>query len=204
MPFTKTPRTGRPRSAAADAAIHQAAFELLRDGGFEALSMGAIAERAGVSKATLYRRYASPAEVALGLVAVLDAEAVPVPDTGSVREDLLAVAKGLVRLLKRSAFGEIVAGLVGAAAVDDDLRSATTRYLERRRVVVEDAIRRGILRGELPPDTEPRFVLDLLLGPFYFRHLISHDPLSNAFAERVCDSALKAAGARLRRRRHNN
>jgi AcrR family transcriptional regulator len=196
MPFTKTPRTGRPRSAAVDAAIHQAAFELLRDGGFAALTMEAIAVRAGVSKATLYRRYGSPAAVVIGLVAVLDAEAVQVPDTGSVREDLLGVSKGLVRLLKKSAFGGIVAALVGAAAVHEELNEAVTSYVARRRLVVEEAIRRGIDRGELPPDTDPHFVLDLILGPFYFRHLISKDPITNAFAERVCDSALTAAGAR--------
>jgi AcrR family transcriptional regulator len=157
--------------------------------------MEAIAARAGVSEATLYRRYSSPAAVTIGVVALLD-EAVQVPDTGSVRDDLLGVSRGLVRLLKRSAFGGIAAALVGATAVHADLNGAVTSYVARRRLVVEEASRRGIDRGELPSETDPRFVLDLILGPFYFRHLISKDSIDNAFAERVCDSALEAAGLR--------
>jgi AcrR family transcriptional regulator len=188
-------RTGRPRSGEIDSAIHDATIDLLTEGGFEALTMEALAGRAGISKPTLYRRYASPAEAALDLVAALDAEAVPLPDTGNLADDLLAVAKGMVRLLTKSPFGGIVQALVGAGPAHPELRDAATAYLEHRRVLVEAVIERGIDRGELPADTDSRFVLDLLLAPFYFRHLVSQDPINNAFAERVCDSVLEAAGA---------
>jgi AcrR family transcriptional regulator len=188
-------RTGRPRSTEADAAIHEAALALLAEGGFEALTMEALAQRAAVSKPTLYRRYHSPAEVALGLVAQLDAQAVPVFDSGDLRADLLGVARGLVRLLRRSPFGGFVASLVGAQAAHPELAAATREYVEHRRVVVQQVIERGVERGELPPGTDAHYVLDLLLAPFYFRHLISNDPLDDAFAGRVVDSVLGAAGA---------
>lgn len=186
---------GRPRSTEADASIHDAALALLAESGFEGLTMEALAHRAGVSKPTLYRRYHSPAEVVLGLVGELDAQAVPLPDTGNLRDDLLAVAKGVVRLLRRSPFGSFVACLVGAAAAHPELEAATRSYVNHRRATIERTIERGIDRGELPAGTDARFVLDLLLSPLYFRHLISKEPVTDAFAERVCDSVLAACGA---------
>jgi hypothetical protein len=102
----------------------------------------------------------------------------------------------MVRLLKRSPFGAVVPGVVGATAAHPELAAAARTYLERRRPLVQAAIERGIERGELPADADPHHILDLLLAPFYFRHLITGDPVNNAFAERVCDSVLVAAGAR--------
>lgn len=192
------PDRGRPRSAEADAAIQAAALELLSERGFSGLTMEALAERAGVSKPTLYRRFHAPAEVAMSVVAALDADAVPLPDTGSLRDDLLAVAIGMVRLLEHSPFGEIVPALVGAGQVHPELREAATRYVARRRALVEELIVRGVDRGELPAGTDAPFVLDLLLAPFYFRHLITHDPVDDGFAARVCDATLAAAGWRPR------
>jgi AcrR family transcriptional regulator len=114
------PRRGRPRSEKAHRAILQAAADLLLDDGAARVSMDAVAERAGVSKATIYRWW--PSKERLALEALLDwAGAVSPPrDTGTLRGDLLALVRPWVREIRRRPFGRVIAALITAAQSDPE------------------------------------------------------------------------------------
>jgi AcrR family transcriptional regulator len=159
-----TRRPGRPRSPEAHAAILKAAVELVAADGLHGLSMEAIAARAGVGKATIYRRWRSKEE--LVVEALRSVAQIPgVPDTGSVRGDLTAAAKAGVGRLSTDAF-RILPRLMGEAGDDPTLHAAVDEALLRpRREGFRTILRRGVERGELRADIDVDLVADIILGP---------------------------------------
>lgn len=181
---------GRPRDAAADEAILAATLALLGDHGYRGLTTDRIAAAAGVSKATIYRRWHSKDEVVAAAVDTLARE-VPTPDTGSVHQDLLVLARGLVAVFAAPG----TAGLIGALAeqmLHDPALAAALRtgFLAARRDAARTCLERGRARGEVRADLDLELVVDLLAAPFYYRVLITGDPLDDAYADRLVDALL--------------
>ena len=164
---------GRPRSPEADEAILTAAGELLAEVGYGGMSMEAVAARAGVSKATLYRRWAGkPQLVTDTLRAVVDR--LPPPDTGDVRGDLVAMATSISDALGDTPLGRVAAGLSGEFARNPELaEDFRQRFLLPRRRMVADLLQRGVERGELRADLDLDLVLDALAGALYYRTHVS-------------------------------
>lgn len=186
-----TPKRGRPRSEKARHAILEAAAELLLLRGLGAVSMDAVAERAGVSKATIYRWW--PSKEMLALDALLDwaAASAPARDTGSLRGDLLALVRPWVREIRRQPFGRVIAALVTEAHSDPQFADAyRTHFVEPRREAMRAAFARAAERGEVPADLDVEVAVDLIYGPLYHRLLHGHAPLSGRFGEAVVDMAL--------------
>jgi AcrR family transcriptional regulator len=169
---TDTRRPGRPRSAEAHAAILRAALELAVEGGLRGLSMEAIAARAGVGKATIYRRWKTKEALfveAIGSIA-LNPE---VPDTGSVRGDFKIASDAAVGRMAPEAF-RVLPRLMADAADDPELLEALQQALVRpRRAAIAVILRRGIERGELRSDIDPDLVSEMLIGPMIARVLMS-------------------------------
>src|SRR5919106_1371892 len=118
---TSTPRPlGRPRDERADRAILAAALELMAEHGVRDLRMDDVAERAGVGKATIYRRHRSKDELVTAAVAALVTE-ITVPDTGSTRDDLLGLMRAAVELYSGSVEAGVMPGLVDAMSLDPEL-----------------------------------------------------------------------------------
>jgi AcrR family transcriptional regulator len=159
-----TRRPGRPRSPEAHAAILRAAVELVAADGLHGLTIEAIAARAGVGKATIYRRWKTKEDlVAEALRSV--AQTPEIPDTGSVRGDLAAAARAGVGRLSTDAF-RVLPRLLGEAVDDPKLHAAVDEALLRpRREGFGVILRRGIERGELRDDVDVELVTDVLLGP---------------------------------------
>jgi AcrR family transcriptional regulator len=167
-----TRRPGRPRSPEAHAAILRAALELAAEGGLRGLSMEAIAARAGVGKATIYRRWKTKeALFTEGLRSI--ALAPDVPDTGSVRGDIEEAGSAAVGRLSSEAF-RVLPRLLAEAGDDPELLEALhTALLGPRRAVVGAILRRGVTRGELREDLDVDLVTDMLMGPLVARLLMS-------------------------------
>ena len=148
-------RRGRPRSEKARTAILDAATELLLEQGLEAVSMDEVAERAGVSKATIYRWWPSKETLALdALYHEWDTAPPEPPDTGSLRGDLLALLRPWIRRVRARPYGRVVAELVAEAQTDPEFASIYhARFVAPRREPGRALLRRAIERGELPPDT---------------------------------------------------
>jgi len=115
---------GRPRSEAADRAILRAATDLLAERGLAGMSMEEVAARAGVGKATVYRRWRSRGALALDAFMAEFQALQPLPDTGTLRGDLLAALRAWVRAVTRTPAGRILAGLIAAAQEDPELAAA--------------------------------------------------------------------------------
>ena len=191
-PTGTTSRRGRPRSERARRAILQAAADLLLDSGGGQVSMDAVASRAGVSKATIYRWWPSKERLALEALVEWSSASSPPRDTGDLRSDLLALVRPWVRDIRRRQFGRVIAALI-AEAQSDPAFAAEYRhhFVDHRREPMQAAFARAIARGEAPADLDIDVALDLVYGPLYHRLLQGHAPLTDRFAQQVVDLALK-------------
>jgi AcrR family transcriptional regulator len=185
------PQRGRPRSEKARQAILGSAAELLLEKGLAAVSMDAVAGRAGVSKATIYRWWPTKQTLALDALYHEWAGVPPPRDTGSLRGDLLSLLRPWVRLAGQRPYGRAIAALVTEAQTDPAFaREYRERFVEPRRDQARAIFRRAIERGEIPAGTKIEVALDLLYGPVYHRLLHGHAPLNDRFIRDVIDTAL--------------
>jgi AcrR family transcriptional regulator len=188
-----TAQRGRPRSQKAHQAILDAAAQLLLDRGLSAVSMDAVAERAGVSKATIYRWWPTKETLALDALYTEWAAATPHPrDTGTLRGDLLALTRPWARLAGSRPYGRVIAALLTEAQTDPAFAAEyQQRVIGPRRDQASAVFRRAIDRGEIPADTDIEVALDLIYGPLYHRLLQGHAPLNDRFVRDAVDMALK-------------
>jgi AcrR family transcriptional regulator len=186
------PPRGRPRSEKARQAVLAATAELLLARGLGAVSMDAVAERAGVSKATIYRWWPTKETLALDALYTEWATATPAPrDTGSLRGDLLSLLRPWARLAGSRPYGRVIAALLTEAQTDPAFAEEyRQRVVEPRRDQARAIFRRAIDRGEIAPGTKTEVALDLLYGALYHRLLHRHAALSDRFVRDVVDLAL--------------
>ena len=190
------PLRGRPRSDRVHRAILDATRELLVRDGFTRLRLERVAARAGVGKATIYRRWPSKDALALELLFELAAPHIDVVESGDTREELLAVVMNAVRAFTETPFGPVIRALMsqiaGNPALGDPFRELV---VGARRQQVELVIKRGIARGDLRPDADATLATELLVGPVYFR-LAFGGRLDEIFANQVVNQVMTGYAAR--------
>jgi AcrR family transcriptional regulator len=163
-------KPGRPRSAQADQAILRATLEELAKVGFEALSIEAVAARAGVGKTTIYRRWPSKTELVLEAINIVHTE-VPVIDTGNFRDDLLAIMRGAYRI-NPSLVEQLVVRLIGEVKSNPEVFQAyMERHVTPRFQAVIQMIERAKARGEVRQDVDTALIMSLAAGPYFFQIL---------------------------------
>jgi AcrR family transcriptional regulator len=187
-------RPGRPRSAAVDTAILDAALRLLSREGYARMSMDGLAAEAGVSKATIYLRYRSKADLATAALAHLREAGRPAP-TGDLRADLVAQ----LRQLRVNAERVSAMPLVGTCLVEEQhtpelLPLFRERTLQPRRGLLRDMLVGARERGEVAADADVEAAIDLFMGAYHSRYL-SGDPFPEGWEERIVDALLRAVGA---------
>jgi AcrR family transcriptional regulator len=184
---------GRPRSEQARLAILRSTLKLLEKNGFSELNIEAVAAKAGVGKATVYRWWPNKAALIADAFASSATRKLHFPDTGSVRTDMSQQMRQLIKIF-RSRRGRIVAAILGGGQSDRALIAAfRDRFLWPRRREAYATLQRGILRGELPEDADLDLLLDSLYGPIYMRFLIRHDKLTPDFVDGLCELVLGGA-----------
>lgn len=189
------PQRGRPRSARSHRAILDAANDLLEERGFVDLTMDEVAQRAGVSKPTIYRRWPTKGTLIFEAFSTGFLARQPTADTGSLRGDLLAALRAWIRVVKGTVTGRTLVGLIAEVQRDPELAQVWREQFvgpvrAHHRVMVD----RALERGEVSPGTDPEIVLDLIYGSAYHRLLQSHLPLTDRFAQAVVDTVV--AGVR--------
>jgi len=188
-------KRGRPRNNEAEASILAASYELLLETGFGAVTVEKIAERAKVSKATIYKWWPNKAAVVMDGYLTAASARLPVPDTGSVMEDIIIHATNLSIFL-RSREGRIITELIGEGQFDAGLAEAyRTRFFAPRRQEARQLLERGVNRGELKGNLDIGSTIDLLYGPIFYRLLITGDTLDDAFVKYVISSAFEGIKA---------
>jgi AcrR family transcriptional regulator len=182
---------GRPRSREADRAILAATVDLLASRGLAAMSIEEIAARAGVGKATIYRRWPSKGLLALDAFVESFREQQPLPDTGTLRGDLVAALTAWVDAVTQTSIGPMLTGLIAEAQHDPSLRAAwRERVLEPLRTQHRVMLDRAVARGEIPATVDREVVLDLFFGAAQHRLLLGHLPLTDDFIRTVVDVIL--------------
>jgi len=181
-------KRGRPRSKLVGSAIMRAATDLLAERGLGGMSIEEVASRAGVGKATIYRRWPSRGALAFDAFLAEFLGQQPLPDTGTLRGDLLTALRAWIRSVTQTSAGPMLSGLIAEAQQDRALAADwRDRFVEPVRAQHAIMLDRAISRGEIPADTDKDVVLDLLYGPAYHRLLHRHRPLTDQFARRVVD-----------------
>jgi AcrR family transcriptional regulator len=184
------PDLTRPRSAHAHAKVLAATRKLLREGGLRAATVDSIAERSGVSKATIYKHWPTRTAVAAEAFGEAMAEATPLPDTGSARGDLMAQVRQ-VSAFYASDDGRVFAQLL-AASVDDPEGAEYFRefFLTGRRESTRILWQRAIDRGEAAPGIDTDTAADILFGGLIYRLLNGNTPLTEERADVIAGAAL--------------
>jgi AcrR family transcriptional regulator len=185
------PRPGRPRSEESRTAVLRATSELLHEVGLRAMTTEEIANRSGASKATIYKWWPNKYAVAIdAFLSEMMAESRD-PDTGSSRDDLTAVMRGLLHFYTGPS-GRVFAQLVGEAQADPSIQQELrTNLVDSRRELFRTIWDRGVQRGQLRADLDPDAALDLVIGPALYRLMIGHAPMSAEAADQLVDAAIR-------------
>ncbi len=183
----KTP--GRPRDPGLDSAILTATIELLCKEGFAGTTVEAVAERAGVSKATIYRRWATREDLLIAAGGEMG-PCPPEPDSGRLQDDLLVLVGGLVSMVTESPVGDLLPAVIDEAARNPELRVRLDAHIASRRAPLRAALARAEARGELRPGVDQELAADLLAGPIFTRLLITGGSLTSPLAADIVDAVL--------------
>jgi AcrR family transcriptional regulator len=167
----------------------------LAEHGVGGTTMEGVARRAGVNKTTLYRRWGSKEELILDALLELGERRVPIPDTGSLHDDLLTVAREIVASVSTPEADAVVRA--GAAEPGDDskLVAAVREFWAVRYGLLGQIVTRAVERGELPAGTDPRPIIDGLLGGIYLRLLVTREPLGDDVLVGLADWLTRAASS---------
>lgn len=189
-------RPGRPRSEGARRAVLDALRELVQEQGIARVSVDALAARARVSKATIYRWWPNKEAIVIDALADAAAPGLAFPDTGCTRDDLHAHLRVSATALD-TPMGRAYAGLLGAGQSDPALAAAIRDQLvAARRAEAAAGLRRGVHRGELRADLDLDTAIDAIYGALYYRLLVSHAPLDEACADALVAFAWPALVSR--------
>jgi AcrR family transcriptional regulator len=185
---------GRPRSVEADEAILDAALEEYAVHGYDRLTTDGVAARAGVSKATIYRRYGSKLELVTAAM-YRTSDHKPYPDTGSLERDLRTILDHLGDLVNDPVLGSCLRHMAADSITAPDLGEIHNEFVAERRAGTKQVLQRWVDRGELRAGTDLDLANDLLTGPVFYRHLMSHMRVDRRFLDGVCAVFLRAFAA---------
>lgn len=164
-------RTGRPRRADLDAALVEAAGQILLERGFEELSVDGLVKRAGTTRPAFYRRYRNLGDLLVQLL--LGQHAIRLEeifDTGGLESDLVAVQRDQLAFFTEPLVRRSLPGVVASLRADEELRQTFYEgFLFPRRRSTGLILQRGLARGEIRPGFDPEWICDLLTGPFLLR-----------------------------------
>jgi AcrR family transcriptional regulator len=196
---TTTEQARRPVRAPILRGLHardrvlRAALDVLADDGMAGFSIEAVAHRAGASKATIYRRWASPGQL---LVDAMDTTftPLPLPATGHLRGDLIQLIETAEGLLDGKPFPRLLAAFIDAAERESSLQTLHAELTERRREPLRAVLLRASMRGEIPATADIELAIDLLASPLFYRRFVAHSGFPNDYAVAVVDHVLTAIG----------
>jgi len=188
---------GRPRDEAARRRILKAALDLMDETAFPQVTAEAIAERAGASKATVYRWWPNKSAVVIEAFREAVVPQLPLRDTGSLRDDLTTQACNFARVLSGRA-GRMLRSFVVAARSDPEVAAAfRSIWSDPRRMEAKEMLRRKQSRGQLRRNADLDLVLDSLYGPLYYRFLVKNEPPSQKYAEALAEQVIQGLAAPL-------
>lgn len=186
-------RPVHPRGARVEKAVLDAAIAAVVEHGTIRVSVEEIATGAGVNKTTVYRRWPGVEEILLAAVTRHAEQTIPIPDTGTLAEDL----RRLARMVRDAISTPTVRALLVAARANRDgaLGGVREQFWSQRLSLAATIVTRGVERGECPPVDSPEQVIEHLVGPIHFRLNELGRPVDDAYVDALVAGALRALGA---------
>lgn len=178
-----------PRVERSRRVIMEATLDELSESGYGALSIESIAKRAGVGKATVYRHWDNKLDLVADSLATLKQIPFP-PVSGTVRERLQALLEAVTEAVSGAKWAACIPALVSAADRDAGCRAFLDDFTSTRHAVFVDLVQEGIDNGEFPADLDARLTADLLVGPIFYRRLMSPEPMEASAVARLIDQVL--------------
>lgn len=185
--------TGRPRSEEAHRAILDATLDLLVEVGFSALTVEGVASRAGVGKATIYRRW--PSKLPLVVEAFGGLPGFEEVDTGDLAEDLKRMIRAYLQAFHATPLSAVLPSLAGERAHDPELSKLFDPVSKERRRPLVHAFERAVARGEVPGDLDIELAADLVVGPIAVALFFKGGVLSSRMVGPMVDMALSGIRA---------
>ncbi|GGJ97631.1 TetR family transcriptional regulator [Pilimelia anulata] len=197
--------TGRAPAGAAvlrdevTTAIRGAVMKELADVGYGRLSIEAVARRAGVGKTAIYRRWPSKLDMVIEIVSAIAGQRLPLPDTGTLRDDLRVLLQALALGLRHPLASQIIPDLLAEAARTPQIAETLLDTLRtHQRDIAARIVGRAVERGELPAAASTELAVDLILGPLYWRAAIVRTPIAPAYLDSLADAVVVSLGGRVR------
>jgi AcrR family transcriptional regulator len=181
---------GRPRDSKREDAIAAAAISMIQEVGYERCTIEAIALKAGVSKATIYRRWNNKQEVIANAISHHAFSQTPCIDTGNLRDDLVELLLAKVKVLK-GPDGAVIASIMSAAKMDTELAKAIPYSVRDGESQVHEVIlERAIKRGEISPNANLELLAEITPAIMTYRIFMSQQPVNRKFIEALVDDVL--------------
>lgn len=184
MDTEQDPRVERSRRV-----ILEAALEELGESGYGALTIEAVAARAGVGKSTIYRHWSGKLALVEDAFRTMKAYAL-VPEAGSIRERVIAFLEQVAGLIEQSTYSACMPALIEAAERDPQVRQFHCDFSAERRAVLADVLRDAVEKGELPKTADPDLLTDALLGPIVMQRLMFFEPFDPKRVPALVDQVL--------------
>jgi AcrR family transcriptional regulator len=188
------PQTSHRRGEHVRQTVLAAAFDELVANGFDAATVAGVAKRSGVHETTVYRRWATRENLFVAALLERSADAIPAPDTGSIKGDLLAIVREVLAYVGSAAGTAILRA--ATLPVDHAYANVREGFWAHRLDALAPVVARGIERGELRAGTDGRLLLEMLVAPIHGRLLLTGEPVGDELAEPLVDLALNGAAPR--------
>ena len=186
MTTTEVRRRPGGRSAEKRAAVLAATVELLAAHGPAGLSIAEVAKRAGVHETSIYRRWVTRERLALDAMTELSENLLPVPDTGTLRKDLVAFGQELGDYDK-SPLGKALLRTMATNEDDEQTAEFRARFWDARYAECKIIVERAVQRGELPTSVDGRFLLEVFVAPIHGRALLTRESITSEFLRQLAD-----------------
>ncbi len=185
-----------PRVARSREAILAATAELLEEGGYGGVTIEGVAERAGVAKTTVYRHWRSKSQLIFDAFESLLQPPLPRPPMATLEEELVTILEGFIRGVTVSRWAPVLSPMVEAADRDQEIRALLDAFLVERMWGFRRVLEKAVARGELEGGLDIEAAVDMLVGPIFYRRLISGEALERGFAEKVVGQFLRGGKPR--------
>jgi AcrR family transcriptional regulator len=179
------------RAARIGEAVHQAVLDLVAERGVDKVGIPEVSRRAGVQDSSVYRRWGTRENLILDVLLTASDRMLPVPDTGSLRGDLTALARALIGYLD-TPLGRDLDRTLAYVSDSENMGEARKAFWSARYRALKPIVSRAVDRGELPPDADHRMALELLIAPIHFRNLLTRQHCDAEFADQLAGHVVRA------------
>lgn len=167
-----------------------ATLDTLAQAGPAGVTIAEVAHRAGVHETSIYRRWGTRERLVLEAMSEFSTDMLPMPDTGSIRHDLVALGQALVDY-GRSPLGQALMRTLAGAADDDEAAAVRMEFWRARFAESLELVTRAVSRGELPDTVDGQLLLEVFIAPIHFRLLMTREDIDHAFLERLAHAAVQ-------------